>query len=117
MVLLRPPTDLVASLLQGGGHVWIEPRLELHDARRRVQTRAGDSLLGIEPLVEDSRCDLNEGAAKPRTTGRAQREDEPGGIEGQARGHHASHPLAGLERPTDQVALAEHAVQVQVETR
>ena len=82
-----------------------------------MQSGARDGDLWVEPFVQDSGGDLDEGAAEPRAPGRAERKDEPLVVEGEARRHHAAHPLAGLERPANQVGLAQHAVQMQIESR
>ncbi len=70
---------------------------------------------GAESLVEDSGRDAHERGAKPGPAGRADREQEAVSIERDARRHHALHPVTGLHRPVQQVDLAEHAVQVEVE--
>jgi hypothetical protein len=76
-----------------------------------------DRLLGRETLVERSGEHLDERASQACPAGRAADEDEAVAVQDDGRRHHAAHPPAGLERPPDQVGLAEHAVQVEVEPR
>ncbi len=82
---------------------------------RRVEPLPRDRGLGVEPLVEDPRDDLEHRAPEPRAAGGAGREHDAVFVQCQARRHHAPHAVAGLERPADQVGLPEHAVEVQVE--
>ena len=81
-----------------------------------VQARPAHRLLGREALVEDPGDRLEQRASEPRPAGGAGRELEAGAVEDDHRRHHARHPLAGNERSLQQVGLAEHAVQVQIET-
>ena len=80
-----------------------------------MEARPVDRVLRLEPFVQDARDHLQKRAAQARPAGGPCCECDSSAVEGQARRHHARHPLAGLERPGKQVGLAEHAVQMQVE--
>ena len=82
-----------------------------------MNSRTLDGGLWLQPFVEDARGHRQEGSSQPRAAGRADRELEPVAAENERRCHHAVHPGAGLERPAQQVGLAEHAVQMHVEAR
>jgi hypothetical protein len=117
VVQLVPEADVVTLVSERADRFVRETGLQVDDLAGRVQARAVDRLLGGEALVQDSREDLREGGPKPRASGGAGGEHEPAVVEGDRRGHHALHPLPGLERPDQQVGLAEHAVQVEVVAR
>ena len=82
-----------------------------------MDARPVDGRLRVEALVEDRRRDADERGTQPRAAGGADRECQAGAVEREAGRHHALHPRARLERADEQVGLAEHAVQMQVETR
>ena len=115
MVQRRPGADLVTLRLQRRRDAGLESRLEMDEAGRRVQPRPRHRSVGLEPLVQDSRDDLNQRAAQPRPACRAGGEHDPVCVDGDARRHHARHPLARLEPSADEIGLAEHAVQMEVE--
>src|SRR5437764_728502 len=54
--------------------------------------------------------------SKTRSTGGADRQLQAVVSQDDTRSHHAAHPLTRLERPAEEIGLAQHAVQVQVET-
>ena len=95
----------------------VEAGLHVDDVSRGVDPRAVDRVLRQEPLVEDAREHLRERRPQARSPRRAGREHEPVTVDGDRGGHHALHPLPGLERPDEQVGFAEHAVQVHVVAR
>ena len=65
--------------------------------------------------MQDLREHAHQCRAEARPACRAERELEPVVVEDDGGRHHARHPLTGPERLADEVGLAEHAVQVQVE--
>ena len=74
-----------------------------------------DGVLRLEPLVEDPGDDQEQRAPQSRAAGGAGREHDPVPVECQRRRHHARHPVSWLEALGEEIGLAEHAVQVQVE--
>ncbi len=82
-----------------------------------MNPRPVDRLLRCQPLVEDAGADGDERGPEPGAARRADRKREPVRVERERRRHHALHPLTRLERAHEQVLFAEHAVQMQVETR
>ena len=82
-----------------------------------MEARPVDRVLHLEPPVQDAREHADERRAQSRPAGRAERELEAVLVEGERGGHHALHPRPRHERAPDEVCLAEHAVQVQVEAR
>ena len=80
-----------------------------------MDARTGDCLLRGQALVENPGGDADQRRAQARAAGRADREGEPVAVDREARRHHAHHPLARLERAHEQVHLAQHRVQMQVE--
>ena len=80
-----------------------------------MEARPPDGRDRVEPFVEDPGRDADERRSQPRSARGADRQRDALVVESEARRHHALHPLAGLERLEDEVDLAEHAVQLQVE--
>jgi hypothetical protein len=115
VVLRGPDADLEAVLREGRDGRLGKPGLKVNATAGCVQPPARNRLACRETLVEHSCGDLDQGATKARPAGRADRELEAAVAQDDTRSHHAAHPVAGLERAADQVGLAEHAVQVQVE--
>jgi hypothetical protein len=81
----------------------------------RMNPRTIDCGLRLETLVEDPRDDLEQRTPQPRAPGGAGREHDSVRVQCERRRHHARHPVARRELIRDQIDLAEHAVQVQVE--
>ena len=68
-----------------------------------------------KPLVQYPCRRLDQRTAKTRPAGRSDRQLQGVLAEDDGRRHHAAHPLPRLQRSAEEVGLAEHAVQVQVE--
>ena len=68
-----------------------------------------------ETVTQDPVEHADERRAQPSAARGADRELEAVAVEHERGGHHAVHALARHERARDQIGLAEHAVQVQVE--
>jgi hypothetical protein len=117
MVTLRPAAHGASRRLERLEASLVDARLGVHDPADGVDATAIDGGLRLESLVEDPGGHRDESAAQPRAACGAEREHEPCVVEHDGRRHHARHALARLERAEEQVDLAEHAVQVQVEPR
>jgi hypothetical protein len=115
VVLRGPDADLEALLRESRDGCLGKAGLELNPTAGCVQPPARHCLAGREPFVEHSCGDLDQGATKARPAGRADRQLEAAVSQDDTWSHHAANPVAGLERAPDQIGLAEHAVQVQVE--
>jgi hypothetical protein len=117
MVTLRPAANGASRRLERFEPSFVDARLGVHELADGVDATTIDSGLRLEPFVEDPRRHGDESAAQPRAAGGAEREHEPRIVEHDGRRHHARHAFARLERAEEQVDLAEHAVQMQVEAR
>ena len=80
-----------------------------------MEARPLDRLLRVDAFVEDPGRGEEQRRPQAGASRGADRQLEAAGIDEEARGHHALHPRARLQRAVQQVGLAEHAVQVQVE--
>ena len=116
MVLGGPDAYFEALVLEGADGGVREAGLELHAPACSVQAWARHDVARREPFVEHPCCDLDQRASKARSTGGADRQLQAVVSQDDTRSHHAAHPLTRLERPAEEIGLAQHAVQVQVET-
>ena len=102
---------------QGGDGFVAEARLEVHELASRVEAAAVHCRLWLETLVQDPCKSLDERGAEASTPGSPAGQDRAVVVKDDRRRHHAFHPCARLERVHEQVRLAEHAVQMDVEAR
>src|SRR5439155_5043387 len=91
--------------------------LDVHDRGSGVEARAPYGRVGRQPLVEDPRYDAEQRGPQPRAAGGTRCERQPAPIDCERRRHHALHPLARVELTSNQVGLAEHAVEMEIEVR
>jgi DNA-binding transcriptional LysR family regulator len=111
------PTWLLLECLAEFAQERPETRIEVYETvltgtaemlqEGRVDLAIGSSGAGTEGI--DERC------TKPRAPGGSDRELEPILVEHQRGSHHARHPGPGPHGLSDEIDLAEHAVQLQVE--
>ncbi len=115
VMLRRPAAYLDSGALELASACSSTPGSALTTCPARWNRGRTIASTGLELFVQDSGGDADERGPEPRPAGRADGQSDPLGADGQARRHHALHPLAGPERRSVQVDLSEHAVQVQVE--
>ena len=110
-----PRADVPAGLHERRLDSGVEPRLEMYSPAGGMQPRSGDRVGDSSP----------SSSTPARTCTRALRSRVPPAAPAATttvpesasatRRHHARHPSARLELAAEQVGLAEHAVQVEVE--
>src|SRR5205823_14312368 len=116
MVALPPAAHLAPSALERGQPGLVDARLRVDQAADGMKAGALDRVLRRAAFVEDRPEHTDERGPQARAARRADGQ-LAAFAEDDRRRHHAGHPLAWLQRAPDQVGLAEHAVQVQVEPR
>src|SRR6266545_1887561 len=111
-----PAPHLILGL-ERGERLLFEAGLRVHELAGRVQPGTIDGVLGFEPLVEDAGQGLDKRRSQARSSGCAGGQQRAVLGKDDRGSHHALHPFPRLERVHDQIDLAEHAVQVDVEAR
>src|SRR5262249_21176729 len=111
----RPAADRPPKALERGERILVDAWFRIHRLAGEMEARPLDCDDRVELLVEDAADDAEQRSPQARPAGGARGEHDAPVFEGKRRSHHARHSPTRLECAADEIGLAEHAVQMQIE--